>query len=331
MTSWRDLRRPRGGVLVACMMLALLPVVALWGKDTNTRGPVEITGPLISRGYTDVRAESALVAGDPQGGELVAELKVRAGEPVRKGQVLALLSNAPAAELDVLTAKANIERARSQQQSMVSGFRRSEVELQEAAVQLAETNYRLKALELSRTTLAPDEREVRLRLLVQKVEKEKAKLAVSRQRLDFELAGLQTELGILEDRLAEAEYAREQALVRAPLDGVVTDVLAHTGELVYLRGLLRIVNLERMRIYAEVDEIHLGRLKNNGRVEFTLRGDTNTYAGRISRLPSTVKRTKMSAADFGESTARLAEIEIEPLDRATMAKLLGRETRVTFR
>lgn len=316
---------------MACVAIVLVPAIGLWGNEANTRGPIEITGPLISRGYTDVRAESALVAGDPQGGELVAELKVRAGDVVRKGQVLALLSNAPAAELDVVTVKANIERARSQQQSMLSGFRRSEVQLQEAAVRLAETNHRLKELELSRTTLAPDEREVRLKLLSQKVEEEKARLAVGRQRLAFDLAGLQTELRILEDRLAEAEYAREQALVRAPLDGVVTDVLAQTGELVYPRGILRIIDLERMRIYADVDEVHLGKLKEHGRVEFTVRGDANVYDGRISRLPSTVKRTKMSEADFGESTSRLAEVEIEPVGRSDMAKLIGRETRITFR
>lgn len=331
MTSWRDLRRPGGGVLVACVTLALLPVVALWGKDTNTRGPIEITGPLISRGYTDVRAESALVAGDPQGGELVAELKVRAGDVVRKGQVLALLSNAPAAELDVVTVKANIERARAQQQSMLSGFRRSEVELQVAAVRLAETNHRLKELELLRTTLAPDEREVRLKLLSQKVEEEKSRLAVSTQRLAFDLASLQTELRILEDRLAEAEYSREQALVRAPLDGVVTDVLAHTGELAYRRGIVRITDLQSMRIYADVDEVHLGKLREHGKVEFTVRGDANVYVGRIARLPSTVRRTKMSEADFGESTSRLAEVEIEPVGRTDMAKLIGRETRITFR
>ena len=331
MAIWRDLRWPGRGALFVCVTMASLPVLALWGKDANTRDPIEATGPLISRGYTDVRVESALVAGHPEGGEIVAELRVRAGDNVRKGQVLALLSNAPAAALDVATARANIERARSQEQSMLSGFRRKEVELQEAAVRLAETNYRLKERELSRTTLAPDERELRIGLLRQEVEVEKTNLTVSRQRLDFDLAGLQTELGILEDRLAAAEYAREQTLVRAPLDGVVTDVLAHTGEFVFPRGILRIVDLGRMRIYADVDEVHLGKLKEHGKVEFTVRGDTNVYDGRISRLPSTVKRTKMSEVDFGESTSRLAEVEIEPVGRTDMAKLIGRETRITFR
>jgi len=328
-TGWRHLKWVCG-VSIACAAIVLVPAIAIWGKDANTRGPIEVSGPLISRGYTDVRAESALVAGDPAGGELIAELKVRAGDDVRKGQVLALLSNAAAAELDVVTAKANLERARSQEQSMQSGFRRSEVEMQEASVRLAETNYRLKELELSRTTLAPDERELRMGLLLQKVDEEKARLAVKRQRLDYDLAGLQTELAILKDRLAEAELAREQTLVRAPLDGVVTDVFAHTGEFVFPRGILRIVDLGRMRIYADVDEVHLGKLKKHGKVEFTVRGDTNVYAGRIARLPSTVKRTKMSDADFGESTARLAEVEIEPVGDAAMARLIGRETRITF-
>lgn len=330
-TSWRDLRWPTSGALIACATLALLPMVALWGTDTNTRGPIEATGPLISRGYTGVRAQSVLVAGDPEGGEIVTELRVRAGDTVRKGQVLALLSNAPATELDVAMAKANIERARSQEQSMVSGFRTTEVELQEAAVRLADTKQRLNELELLRTTLAPDERELRIGLLKLRVEQEAAKLMVRSQRLHSDRASIKAELAILEGRLAQAEHAREQALVRAPIDGVVTEVLAHNGERVFPRGVLRIVDLEKMRIFADVDELHLRKLKKDGRVEFTVRGDKNVHVGRVVRLPSTVKRTRMSEADFGESTARLAEIEVEPLDHTTMTRLIGQETRLTFR
>jgi HlyD family secretion protein len=328
--GWRRLKWTYG-IPVVCMAIVLVPAIGIWGTDASTRGPVEATGPLISRGYTDVRAGSALVAGDPQGGELVAALNVRAGDFVRKGQVLALLSNAPAAELDVAMARANIERARSQEQSMLSGFRRTEVELQEAAVRLAATKQRLNELELSRTTLPPDERELRMKLLRLRVEQEEAKLKVRSQRLDSDRAAMQAELAILEGQLAQAEYAREQATVRAPLDGVVTDVLTYAGERVSPRGVVRIIDLKRMRIFADVDELHLRKLKKDGRVEFTIRGDANVHVGRIVRLPSTVKRTKMSEADFGESTARLAEIEVEPLDHTTMTRLIGQETRLTFR
>lgn len=220
------------GVALAFAAMTLTPAIAIWGKDANRRDPVEATGPLISRGYTGVRAQSVLVAGDPEGGEIVTELRVRAGDTVRKGQVLALLSNAPARELEVAMAKANIERARSQQQSMVSGFRATEVELQEAAVRLADTKQRLNELELSRTTLAPDERELRIGLLKLRVEQEAAKLMVRSQRLHSDRASIKAELDILEGRLAQAEHAREQALVRAPIDGVVTEVLAQNGEII---------------------------------------------------------------------------------------------------
>ncbi len=53
--------------------------------------------PLIARGYTDAPEGTAVVAGDPAGGSVLVELRVKDGQKVKKGEIVAVLSNyAPA-------------------------------------------------------------------------------------------------------------------------------------------------------------------------------------------------------------------------------------------
>lgn len=330
MIGFSRLNWVRGGVVLACAALVLVAVSGYSRRNGGTHGGIEAVGPLIARGYTDAPAASAVVAGRPEGGDVLVRLNVRAGDEVRKGQILAVLVNHAAAELDIARAKANLKRAETQETAMLTGFRVAEVAYQEITVKLTEADYRLKELELSRTTMPPDERALRLSLLLSRLDREKAKLAVQKQQLESDRARLRTELQILRNLLEDAEQSREAALVRAPFDGVVTDILTQPGELVTDRGILRIVDLDRIRVYADIDEIHLNRLREGGGAEFTLRGEGAVRAGRIARLPSTVKRTKRSEADFGDTKVRLAEIEIVPVDQANMAKMLGQEVRVVF-
>ena len=42
--------------------------------------------PLIARGYTDAPEGTAVVAGDPAGGSVLVELKVKDGQKVKKGE-----------------------------------------------------------------------------------------------------------------------------------------------------------------------------------------------------------------------------------------------------
>ena len=71
-------------------------------------------------------------------------------------------------------------------------------------------------------------------------------------------------------------------------------------------------------------------MKPGGKVEFTFQGSRTVHVGTITRTPLTVKRTKRSEADFGESNARLVEVEIKPDDPQSIPQMLGREARVIF-
>jgi multidrug resistance efflux pump len=96
-------------------------------------------------------------------------------------------------------------------------------------------------------------------------------------------------------------------------------------------GIAKIVDMSQMHVFADVDEVHLGRMTKGGNVEITFRGSSTVYKGKILRVAPTVKRMQRVEPDGGSSTdGRVVQVEIELDDPASMPQVLGRETRVTF-
>ena len=290
----------------------------------------EGNGPLISRGYTDAPAGTAVIAGDPVGGSVLAELRIKNGQSVKRGEIIAVLNNYATADVEVRRIEQEIAKARRKRESMISGYRTAEIALQEISVKSASEENRLKDLELSRSSVPPDQKQLQSNLSQQSLEREEAKLRFQKAVLAADLAQTEADIDIFEAKLEEAKIGRELAVVRSPLAGVVVDIYTRQGERISFRGIAKVVDLNQIRIFADVDEIHLRSVKPGGKVEFTFQGSRTVHVGTISRTPLTVKRTKRSEADLGESNARLVEVEIKPDDPQSIPQMLGREARVVF-
>jgi len=319
-----------GAAAVAVIALAMtfglpdLPVGSAQNKSS------EAHGPLISRGYTDAPAGTAIIAGDPVGGAVLSELRIKNGQAVKRDEIIAVLNNYAISDVEVRRIESEIAKARRQRETMVSGYRTAEIALQEVSVKTAAEESRLKDLELSRSSVPPDQKQIQSTLSQQTLEREQAKLKFQKEVLAADLAQTESSIAILETKLDEAKVERELALVRSPLDGVVVDIYTRQGERISGRGIVKIVDLNQIRIFADVDELHLRTIKPGGKVEFTFQGSRTVHVGTITRTPLTVKRTKRSEADFGESNARLVEVEIKPDDPQSIPQMLGREARVIF-
>lgn len=306
-----------GALAVAVIALAIvfgLPDFQVGSAQNKS----EVNGPLISRGYTDAPAGTAIIAGDPVGGALLSELRIKNGQEVKRDEVIAVLNNYTVADVEVRRIESEIAKARRQRETMVSGYRTAEIALQEVSVKSASEENRLKDLELSRSSVPPDQKQLQSTISQQTLEREQAKLKFQKEVLAAELAQTESSITILEAKLDEAKVERELTMVRSPLDGVVVDIYTRQGERISNRGIAKIVDLNQIRIFADVDEIHLRNLKPGGKVEFTFQGSRTVHVGTIARTPLTVKRTKRSEADLGESNARLVEVEIKPDDRKSV-------------
>lgn len=287
--------------------------------------------PLISRGYTDAPTGTAVIAGDPAGGGVLLELRITDGQKVKHDEVIAVLSNFTKADVVVRQTEAELAKFKLARESMQGGFRTAEIAMQEVAVRSTAETHKLKSLELQRSGKPPDQKQLELSISEQQIEREQARLRFMKEALQSDLSQNETDIAITTSRLDNARTSREQALVRSPLDGVVVQIYSRQGERVSHNGIAKIVDLAQLRVLADVDELHVGRVAPGGKVEVTFRGSPTVYKGTIARVAPTVKRMQRIEPDGGSSTdARVVQVEIQLDDPSSMPQVLGRETRVTF-
>lgn len=321
---------------MGALAVVLLAGLALWvtpsRQTSSAQDAVRATGPLISRGYTDAPAGTAVIAGDPStGGPVLTELRAVDGQRVKKDDILAVLSNYSRSDVTVRNTEAELAKTERQREAMVSGFRVTEIAVQEAVVRSSATNTKLKALEMARSGKTPEMRQLELDISQHDLEKEQAKLRQLIDTLDTDRASIDYDITILKARLDYAKTTREESLVRSPLDGIVVQIYTRQGERVSHNGIAKVVDLSQLRVLADVDEVHLGRVVAGGKVDVTFRGSPTVYKGKIARIAPTVKRMQRIEPDGATSTdARVVQVEIELDDPSSMPQVLGRETRVTF-
>lgn len=315
-------------VVVAALVLWIAPS----RQTSSAQDAIKPIGPLISRGYTDAPSGTVQLAGNLEaGGRVVVELRIKEGQTVKQDEVVAVLSNYPKSDVLVRQTEGELEKAKRQREAMVSGYRTAEIAMQEVVVKGKSEELKLKTLELQRSGKQPDMKQLELNISQQDLERERAKLRVMKETLQTDLAQIDTDISIMGAKLDNARTTREQALVRSPLNGVVVQIYTHQGEQVAPSGIAKIVDMSQMRVFADVDEVHLGRLSPGGRVEITFRGAPTVFRGKIARVAPTVKRMQRVEPDGGSSTdGRVVQVEIELDDPASMPQVLGRETRVTF-
>jgi len=114
----------------------------------------------------------------------------------------------------------------------------------------------------------------------------------------------------LENRLASLQAQLALAQVKAPFSGVVDRIFKKSGELaVPGQQLMQLVNLNRMRVNAEVAETYLGRIQRGDRIEVTF----PTYPGlsletaisRIGQVVSAKNRTVLVQAELGNPQEKM--------------------------
>ena len=318
--------------------LAILVAIAgagLWvlpsRQISSAQDAPKAAPPLIARGYTDAPEGTAVVAGDPAGGSVLVELKVKDGQKVAKGEVIAVLSNYARADVTLRMAEADLVKLKQLHELVLKGTRVSDIALQEASLKSSIEQNKLDALQRARSGKPPDVREIETAIAEQGLERQKVRLKLLKTTLENDLAQNEIDLANTQSRIDSAKRSLEDTLVRSPLDGVVVQIFSRQGERVSPAGIIKIVDMSQLRVLADVDELHVSRLKPGGKVDVTFRGNNEVYKGTIERIAPTVKRMQRVEPDGGSSTdARVVQVEIKIDDTSSMPPVLGRETRVTF-
>jgi multidrug resistance efflux pump len=319
------------GVALLVVIVALTMWMTPSRQTSSAQDGMRSDGPLISRGYTDAPAGTAVIAGDPGGGATILELRIADGQKVKRDEVIAVLSNYPKADVALRMAESDLTKMNQTSETVLRGTRLAEIALQEAAIKSAIEENKLKALERMRSGRPPDQKELEASLAEQGVQRRQAQLQLAKQQLANDEAQTEIDIANVKSRIDNARRVREDALVRSPLDGVVVQIFSRQGERVSGAGIAKIVDMSQLRVLADVDELHVSRVVPGGKVDVTFRGNPTVYKGTIARVAPSVKRMQRVEPDGASSTdARVVQVEIEFDDPSSMPQVLGRETRVTF-
>jgi HlyD family secretion protein len=325
----------RWGALGAAVLIVMAGI-GLWIMPSRQTSSAQETGkpaqpPLIARGYTDAPEGTAVVAGDPSGGSVLVDLRVKDGQKVKKDEIVAVLSNFARADVTQRMAEADLTKLKQTYDFVLKGSRIADIQLQEAQLKSSIEQNKLEALQRARSGKPPDVREIETALAEQALERAKVRLELAKTQLANDLAQYEIDLANTQARVDSAKRGKEDALIRSPLDGVVVQIFSRQGERVSPTGIIKIVDMAQLRVLADVDELHVGRIKPGGKVDITFRGNNEVYKGTIERIAPTVKRMQRVEPDGGSSTdARVVQVEIKIDDTSSMPPVLGRETRVTF-
>jgi RND family efflux transporter MFP subunit len=135
------------------------------------------------------------------------------------------------------------------------------------------------------------------------------------------LEDAQTQLQLLEAKVDEAKSEAGQLRsslakreVRSPISGTVMERYTNAGEAVSPGAkVVRVADLSRTRIEAEVDEFDLSRLRVGGRVEITAEGCPDHWQGRVEELPDAVGPRKLKPEDPARPTdIRVLLVKVAP-------------------
>lgn len=290
----------------------------------------QTTAPLSVRGYTDARFDTAVISGNGSGAS-VLELRVKEGDKIRRDGVVAVLSSYPDMAVAVRLNEAELGKVQESRQAMVSGYRTTELVVQEANVRQSEKELNLKVLELQRSGKSEEQKQTELRIAEQTLEKDRLKLTMMRQMLASDLAALDSDIIVRKAKLEKAIADREDALVRSPIDGIVMQVWTHSGERIHAEGIVKIVDMTKMGVVADIDETELGRAALGTKVGIAFGSSKETYEGTVARIAPALKRMQLAQPITSNATeARVVQVEIKFDDIAHVPPLLGREVRVTF-
>jgi RND family efflux transporter MFP subunit len=109
----------------------------------------------------------------------------------------------------------------------------------------------------------------------------------------------------LRQRRSELKLARQQladTTVRSPIDGVVQQRLANTGEFLAAGApVAEIVRVDLLRLKLVIPERDAANVKQDQPVKVTVDGDTRTYTGKVARLAPALdqqNRTLLVEADI---------------------------------
>jgi HlyD family secretion protein len=295
------------GVTFVLLIAGLAWTSTSAAQDTYSTQPVSALGRLEpEHGITRLAAPSTPEA---ISGAILAELHVKEGDEVRKGQLLASTDSAQVMEALVLEAQAKLQ------------FTLRETEAAQSYAEEA----------CVRADVSEREAERRARLHAQGVageeEADSARGEAEARMASCTAARTAVRASEANIRVARAHLNRVRAELNrsylfSPIDGRVLDVKAKPGEFIGPEGALELGNVKRMYAIAEVYETDIHRVRVGQRARISSAALDTDLAGSVKFIRQMVaKQDEIGTDPAARKDARIIEVEILLDDPSTVTSM----------
>ena len=273
---------------------------------------------------------------------IVRDLRVREGDVVRAGQIIAVLDNWSTLEKALRQREADLEVARRRLVQLKAGAKPADLEAQRVEVKRWESEYQI--------ALSDQERHQKLYAdkVISHAELDQKRLVADRARRMFDAA--QEKLKSLEEvrkedvdvqaaeviaaetRVSQAKSELDRMTVRAPADGRDLKVHAHVGEEVGPRGIVELGRTERMFVVAEVYETDINRVRVGQTAEISGELLRAPLTGRVTHIEPQVTRSELLANETSAfADTRVVKVKIQLDQGQAVAGLIYGKVDVVIR
>ncbi len=275
---------------------------------------------------------------------ILAEVRVREGQQLATGEVIALIA-CHDLEAELQAARAAAEIARQSRQRLLRGS--PEEERRIAADKLAESEAVLRQahLQAQRMTMLFDKGDVSKEAMEKarrdaEVAEANRHATVDQQTLvnapplPEETAKADAEVSAAEEQIRTVAAKLGKCMVKAPLAGTVLRCYLKPGEAVstvFPQPIVSLADTSRLRVRAEVDERDIGRISPGQRaVIFADAFPDKRFAGKVSRVGELMGRKKVRTGNPAEKSDRdVLEVFVD-LEEAREHLVVGLRTTVQF-
>jgi HlyD family secretion protein len=255
---------------------------------------------------------------------IVSEIRVKEGDSIRVGQILAVLDSFATLEKALHQSEAEVEVARTRLALVKAGAKPADLETLRADIARWESEYQTSVSDVQRYEKLHQNQIIPTADLEQKrlaMERAKRTLDGAKERLksleEVRKEDVDVRAAELASSLAQVERARaemERMIVRAPTNGKVLKIHAYPGEEVGPQGILELGKTNQMYVVAEVYETDISRVRVGQKAEIS--GDllAQPLNGAVTQIESQISKSELlptDTASFADSRVIKVKIKLD--------------------
>jgi HlyD family secretion protein len=338
----------------AILLVAFARPVAIWILGPKPASQVSAAANKTEPVQAGPRAVACLGRIEPENGviriaapylfgrpSLVKELRVKEGDRVRAGQLLAILDGKDQLKAAMDQCRARVAVAHSRLAQVKAGAKsadlsaqRAEIARLEASLENEQAEYKRYAQLRKTDDVTVSDLNARQTAVVSRqrlLEEAQAKLkSMSEVRpADVELAEAELRAARADEEKARREH--ESSLVYAPVTAQVIKINAHAGESADAQGLLELARTDHMYAVAEVYETDIGRVRLGQQATISSDLLPHPLEGRVAHIGMKVTPSSVLPGDPASyADSRVIEVKIRLDESRSVAGLINGKVSVVI-